>query len=627
MHTRNRTDARTDTCAYSRANEQGLASTIEETMKTIPLMQKVVSPFLYSIVSGVLISHGHNLFLKTSPRRLLQGHHINIFETAAELVEPFSVFGIKKSDLLPSEELPNNAFGILNGKNDTATGPYEIYTGVTDQSKYAYMVSWKGQRAMDKWPTAECNAIFGTDGAQFPPFRSKRDKLPIFAPDLCRTLYAIYERETDFKGIPVWRMKLDPKVFESPAMNPDNECFCAHAKKRPDRCAIRGIIDLSGCLNGAPLVLSAPHFLGTSPDLSALVDGLTPEREKHEFSLLFEPRLGTPVFAYGRLQLSIRVERTSFLRGFDQVRNAFIPFVWIEESGGVDDFLATVLKVILVYVIDGSQSAATFLMMAGWLAFLAALVYGLFCTGRDMESEERLYSRSTSSKGQSEIKLAHIDSERDEEDGEESGSSDSESSSSNASHSRTRTADSETSHLRSSRLEMRASAPTLEPKRTSSPEDRLPLTRSLSPKAPVSPTIRHSYVPVYRETTTTTSTSSSAGGQTVQTRTTQQYQQSRSFSSRNVTTTTSASPRGPLTPPATTTTAPLTLSSLLTGSNGEARGSGVAPTTTTTTTGRSGRDSSLSAKSLPRIRDLEEIRVTRPGAKSPPLVDTRLSQL
>jgi len=398
----------------------GLASNLADTMQTIPVAQKVVSPFLYSIISTVLISHGHNLFLKTTPKQLLRGHRINIFDTAAAIVEPLSVFGIKKDDILPSEDLPNNAFGILNGKNDTPTGPFEIYTGQGDNglSKYTYMTSYKNERKQNKWRNEYCDRIYGTDGAQFPPFRSKKDRLPIFTPDLCRTLHIIFDKEEEFKGIPVWRMKLDPKIFEPPQMNPENECYCMHWKKKKERCGIKGTIDLGGCLKGAPILLSAPHFLGTSPDLSELVEGLRPDKKKHDFFILMEPRIGVPVFAYGRMMLSIRVERTSFLRGFDQVKNAFIPFVWIEESGGVDDFLAMILRIILVYVVDGSVTLFTFLMVVGWIMFFSTLLYGFFCTtGQRLVSEEHLYTRS--SKGSSSSRLPHIDSDREDDDDED----------------------------------------------------------------------------------------------------------------------------------------------------------------------------------------------------------------
>ena len=53
---------------------------------------------------------------------------------------------------------------------------------------------------MSKWSKDECNKIVGTDGAQFPPFRQKSDRLPIFAADICRTLWLVYDKEDEFKG-------------------------------------------------------------------------------------------------------------------------------------------------------------------------------------------------------------------------------------------------------------------------------------------------------------------------------------------------------------------------------------------------------------------------------------------
>lgn len=358
-------------------------------------MPKLFSPFAYSIVSGVLLAHGHSPFLKTTPRQLLLGHKINIFDTASKIVEPLSVFKIEKEDLLPSEDLPNNAFGILNGKNNTPFGPLEIYTGIKDQSKYSYISSYKNEKKMNKWSSETCNKIYGTDGAQFPPFRSKSEKLPIFAADLCRTLYLVYEKEDEFKGIPVWKMKLDPKIFEPPKVNPENECYCMHMKKKPERCSIRGTIDLGGCLNGAPIIVSAPHFMSTQPNLADLVDGLQPNKKKHEFKMYFEPRIGSPVFAYARIQLSVRIEKTSFLKGFDQMRNAFIPLVWLEESGGVDDFLATILKIILVYIIDGSQLLAKLILFVG-LVLLFVWAYLKFRDSNSRNSREHLYKQSFS---------------------------------------------------------------------------------------------------------------------------------------------------------------------------------------------------------------------------------------
>lgn len=48
-------------------------------------------------------------------------------------------------------------------------------------------------------------------------------------------------------------------------------------------------MDLGGCQNKAPLILSGPHFLDTDPDLSKLVNGLNPDPAVHATFVDIEP--------------------------------------------------------------------------------------------------------------------------------------------------------------------------------------------------------------------------------------------------------------------------------------------------------------------------------------------------
>lgn len=41
--------------------------------------------------------------------------------------------------------------------------------------------------------------------------------------------------------------------------------------------------------------------------------------------------------------------------------------MWVEEAGGLDNCLGTVLKVIVVYVIDGAQKLAMAMVVVGCL--------------------------------------------------------------------------------------------------------------------------------------------------------------------------------------------------------------------------------------------------------------------
>ena len=75
---------------------------------------------------------------------------------------------------------------IFFQKNDTEDGPYEIYSGEGDASKFTIIKSWNNLEYLDFWKSPYCNKINGSDGAQFPPGIEKDTRLYIFNPDICR---------------------------------------------------------------------------------------------------------------------------------------------------------------------------------------------------------------------------------------------------------------------------------------------------------------------------------------------------------------------------------------------------------------------------------------------------------
>lgn len=76
----------------------------------------------------------------------------------------------------------------------------------------------------------------------------------------------------------------------APASDPENECFCTHPDGLQHKlCSTDGILDVSRCRKGAPILLSAPHFFMGDPQLRKDVIGLNPEKEEHETFLEIEP--------------------------------------------------------------------------------------------------------------------------------------------------------------------------------------------------------------------------------------------------------------------------------------------------------------------------------------------------
>lgn len=50
-----------------------------------------------------------------------------------------------------------------------------------------------------------------------------------------------------------------------------------------------GLFNVSSCRFGAPVFMSFPHFYNADPFYSQQVDGMKPDKNKHEFFVALEP--------------------------------------------------------------------------------------------------------------------------------------------------------------------------------------------------------------------------------------------------------------------------------------------------------------------------------------------------
>lgn len=95
---------------------------------------------------------------------------------------------------------------------------------------------------------------------------------------------AHFREEVHEGGLLKYRFKLMEDALEAPNENPDNECKCVKktASDKAKYCQMSGILDLSACKRGAPVVISKPHFFLGSASLRNKLQGLNPERGLHE---------------------------------------------------------------------------------------------------------------------------------------------------------------------------------------------------------------------------------------------------------------------------------------------------------------------------------------------------------
>ncbi|RWS22058.1 CD36-like protein 5, partial [Leptotrombidium deliense] len=340
------------------------ATVTKMTQEQIPL-PLVLSPIIHGLVNLFFAVHRERLFTTQTVGELIIGKRIGMLDTITTLLKPLDWFGITLEEF-PKEAIPpNNEFGLLAGRNDTPEGPYEVYTGLTDAGPVLQFVSYKDQKKLKWWKGDRCNQINGSDGSLFKAGLQPEDKLYAFAADICRSAALIYVRESEFMGIPSFRYEGDPIFMDAHA--PENECFCMY--KNENKCKIDGLFDLSHCQFGAPLLLTSPHFI-FFPDLQKNIDGLTPNIDDHMTYVEVQPTLGAVLYGIKRIMFVIRVENNPGIRN---IRNNFIPFVWAEESGGLNDELANQLLYSFVYPVRGASAATAGIGVAGIATIVTAL--------------------------------------------------------------------------------------------------------------------------------------------------------------------------------------------------------------------------------------------------------------
>lgn len=66
-----------------------------------------------------------------------------------------------------------------------------------------------------------------------------------------------------------------------------------------------GMIKVSDCLGGLPLVLTAPHFLRGDQSLVDAIDGMVPSFAEHDTLLMLEPISSVPLIAHKRIQVRL----------------------------------------------------------------------------------------------------------------------------------------------------------------------------------------------------------------------------------------------------------------------------------------------------------------------------------
>ncbi|XP_056288909.1 lysosome membrane protein 2c isoform X2 [Pseudoliparis swirei] len=309
----------------SRGPESELIRTVNIPAMTVMEQFKDHS-MIAKLISAYMKSSGDGLFTTRTAGELLWGYKDGLL-TALKKFKP---------DL-------DDVFGLFYKSNASSDGDYVFFTGQQNHEDFARVDTWNGDSKMSWWTSDECNMINGTNGASFHPVISKNETLYMFSSDLCRSLYVLYEEEVTVKGIPGYRFIPPSKVFANKTLNPANAGFCVPA----ENCLGSGVLNVSPCKQGAPIIMSSPHFYQADEKYVQGVFGMRPQKEQHQTMIDINPLTGIIVRAAKRFQVNVNVEKIPVFEQTGNVRTVIFPVVYLNESVVIDDSSAGKLQKIL----------------------------------------------------------------------------------------------------------------------------------------------------------------------------------------------------------------------------------------------------------------------------------------
>uniref|UniRef100_A0AAY4CHB1 Platelet glycoprotein 4 n=1 Tax=Denticeps clupeoides TaxID=299321 RepID=A0AAY4CHB1_9TELE len=250
-----------------------------------------------------------------------------------------------------------SVIGVFYPYNDTYDGPYNVFSGKDDISKVALIDRWRGHASLPFWDDNYCDMINGSDASSFPPFVDKKKTLYFFSSDICRL--GLFTGSVDLKGIEVYRYMLPKMTLAAPTVNPDNMCYCKDPVLTLN-CTVAGVLDISSCRDGTPILISLPHFLHGSPELVEALVGLNPNEDHHSTFLDVEPITGFTLNFAKRLQVNIMYGPSKKVQN-----NTIIPILWLNETATLDDATADRLKGELFSRVEMLEAVQISLMVIG----------------------------------------------------------------------------------------------------------------------------------------------------------------------------------------------------------------------------------------------------------------------
>ncbi|XP_064607931.1 lysosome membrane protein 2-like [Liolophura sinensis] len=311
-------------------DENDTFTTINLPMVTLANMLRFEYDVILQGLQALFTTVGENLFLELSVADILWGYEDNLLKEAKHILADYNL-------TFPIDD----KFGLFYKQNTSDDGEYMIYTGQSDLRNFAYIESWNGKSTLDFWTTDQANQINGTAGTMYPPFVKKEDILYLFSSDIGRSVYGTYTQDQNLYDIELLRFVPPKAVFENHTLNPANTGFCVPV----GTCLDSGVLNISVFKQGAPVVMSQPHFLAGAQKYISGVEGMHPNQEEHQTFFDVEPTTGVVMNVAKRLQVNVYLQHIPFITDLEKITKPILfPVVWVNESATITQKTASAFK-------------------------------------------------------------------------------------------------------------------------------------------------------------------------------------------------------------------------------------------------------------------------------------------
>ncbi|XP_031556963.1 lysosome membrane protein 2-like [Actinia tenebrosa] len=281
-----------------------------------------VHPICLTLLKGIIGGLKVKLFQNKTVHKMLWGYE----DEMLKLLKAFS------NPLCPVK--PGIDPFIQLQYNNTYFGISAINTGQKDIDKLEQYTMWRDANKLSWWMDNYTNMINGTDGTQFKPRISKDDKLYAFVPEICRSIYAVYDSTIKVRDITLYRFTSPKELYLSGDVYPLNKGFCV-----PPACLPTGLLNVTLCQpQNPPIAISPPHFYEGNVSLVEAVDGLDPKASEHATYIDIEPITGITMQANKRIQVNAHVMPFSKLPETDsKMAPVFLPIMYVNESAKISE--------------------------------------------------------------------------------------------------------------------------------------------------------------------------------------------------------------------------------------------------------------------------------------------------